>query len=198
MKTTKREFYTSTQDGKEVKIVATYVSELTTNPLLSNYPTTTRDYVSTSGSEMVAYVDGQRIRKACYNPAFWRLIDVDGAKKIWGMPICFADADKIAAYNAFLADVMQDDDEVKQHKEQEAAEWAAELAKCRVQDYKSIIAWYKRGYVADSVEDAREKRNNYNNVANEGGYGYCPTWVTHEQYQAAVEYLAKHEGVESP
>lgn len=187
MKTTTREFVTTTKDGKEVKIVATFVSELTISPYLHNYPNPPRNYISTYGSSMVVYVDGVRI-KQCNDPAFWRLIDVDCGKKIWGLPIAFADADKIAAYTAFLADLMQEDDEVLAFRaEQTRKEVVEELKRC-----KQIVARCEKGWMVESAAEAKAKRDQWNNLHNEGGEGYIPTWYPRELYEYALAYIKQH------
>lgn len=185
MKTTTREFITTTKDGREIKIVATYVSELTVSPYLKNYPFAVRDYISTCGSSMIAYVDGVRIKGSSTNPAFWRLIETQGIKKIWGMPIGFDDPDKIDAYNAFLKEVMQDDDEVVAFRAAEdAKKAAAELERC-----KRIVAKCEAGWMVETGEEASAKRESWNNLHNEGGEGYVPTWYTKAAYEEAKKYI---------
>lgn len=185
MKTTTREFITTTKDGREVKIVATYVSQLTVNPYLSNYPFAPRDYISTCGSNMVAYVDGVQIKKTCSYPDFWRLINTNGIQKIWGMPIGFDDPAKIDAYNAFLAELMQEDDEVIAFRAAEAAKnAAAELERC-----KQIVARCEAGWMVETAEEANAKRETWINLHNEGGEGYVPTWYTRANYENALKYI---------
>lgn len=187
MKTTSREFVSTSSDGKELKIVATYVSELTVSPYLHNYPNAPRDYISTCGSCMVAYIDGAQIKK-CTSPAFWCLIDSQGIKKIWGLPIGFADQAKIDAYNAFLADLMQEDDEVIAFRAAEAQKDSAkELERC-----KQIVAQCEKGWMVETAEEANAKSKAWNDLHNEGGYGYVPTWYPRELYDYARDYIAKH------
>ena len=186
MKTT-REFITTTMDGKDVKIVATYVSELTVSPFLVNYPNQPRNYISTSGSSMIAYVNGKRI-KECRDPWFWQLIDSQGIKKIWGLPIGFSDAGKIDAYNAFLVDLMQEDAEVIAYRaEKQREEIAKEVERC-----KKIIEKCENGAMVETEEEANSRCEAWNNVVNEGGSGYVPTWYTRATYEAALAYVEQH------
>ena len=186
MKTT-REFVTATKDGKEIKIAATYVSALTTDPLLPEHPMNKRNYISTCGSNMVVYLDGTKM-KACTDPAFWRLIDTAEGKKIWGLPIVFADADKAETYNEFLADLMQDDAEVlafrAEKKQQEISE---ELAHC-----KQVVSRCEKGWMVETAEEVKAKRKQWNDLYNEGGSGYIPTWYTRKAYEYALDFIAKH------
>lgn len=187
MKTT-REFVTTTKDGLEVRIIATYVSELTTNPLLANYPTTKRDYISTFGSSMVAYVDGQRINKTSTDPNFWQLIDANGVKKIWGLPIGFAEAEKAEEYNAFLADLMKDDPEVVAFlAEKHQQEVSADVKRC-----EEVVRLCEMGYMAETAEEIKAKRKQWNDLHNEGGIGYIPTWYTRAEYEHALDFIAKN------
>lgn len=193
MKTTTREFSFVAQSGQEVKIVATYVSNLTISPYLAiaNCPTTKRDHISTAGSSMIAYVDGKRV-KECRDPWFWQLIDSKGLKKIWGLPIAFSDSDKADAYNAFLADLMQDDDEVIAFR---AATQAEEQRKRDAEDlawYKQVVAACESGYLVETVEEAEARQTSWNNVVNEGGSGYVPTWHPRALYERALAYIAQH------
>lgn len=189
MKTTTREFITSTQDGREVKIVATYVSQMTVSPYLRNYPLAPRDYISTAGSRMVAYVDGVQIKKTCSDPAAWCLRETLGVQKIGGMPIGFSDPAKIDAYNAFLADLMQEDEEVVAFRAAKEAKAAAkELEFC-----KQIVSRCEAGWMVETAEEANAKRQAWNNLHNEGGEGYVPTWYTREAYESALKYINDNE-----
>lgn len=196
MKCTTREFITSTQDGKEVKIIATYVSELTVDPFLTNYPFAKRNYISTARSSMAAYVEGQRIGRVCYDPNFWHLIDIrekPGAKKIWGLPIGFADPQQIDAYNAFLRDLMQDDEEVIAFRAAEKAKKDAE----EYERYMKIIKACERGFLVETPEEAQRLQKQWNDLHNEGGYGYVPTWYPRSVYEDALAYVAKYKESES-
>ena len=193
MKTTTREFVTSTQDGKELKIVATYVSELAVSPYLANYPVTKRDYISTSGN-MAAYIDGERIKQVSRDPWFWQLIDVHdapGVKKIWGLPIGFANQEQIDAYNAFLEDLMQDDEEVIAFRaEKKAQDVAKELEHC-----KQIVSACEHGWMVETIEEVKRLQKQWNDLHNEGGSGYVPTWYPRSAYDSALAYIAKHDNV---
>lgn len=184
---TAREFVTTTNDGTEIKIVATYVSALTTNPRLPENPMNKRDYISTFGSVMVVYLDKKKV-KSCSDPAFWRLIDTTDGKKIWGLPIVFADAEKAEAYNAFLTDLMQDDPEVIAFRaENELEEIAEELERC-----EQIVSLCEEGWMVDTAEEVDAKRKQWNDLHNEGGYGYVPTWYTRDTYARALDFIAQH------
>lgn len=186
MKTT-REFVTTTKDGTEIKIVATYASALTTNPRMPENPMNKRDYISTFGSVMVVYLDGSKV-SASTDPAFWQLIDTDSGKKIWGLPIAFSDVGKAEAYNAFLNDLMQDDPEVIAFKvENEQKRIAEELDR-----YKQIVSLCEKGWMVDTAEEANAKRKQWNALHNEGGYGYIPTWYTRDTYVHALDFIAQH------
>lgn len=189
MKTTCREFITTLKNGREMKIVATYVSELTVDPMVCNYPNMPRDYVSHYGSVMVAYIDGVKIQHTSTDPSFWRLIDTNGIKKIWGMPIGFEDPEKINAYNAFLVDLMQEDDEVIAFKQAAKRKKTEEELKY----YRQVVAQCNAGWMVETEEEVKKKRKQWNDLHNEGGDGYVPTWYTRAQYEYAIEYIAANE-----
>lgn len=123
MKTT-REYTMTTETGHEVKFVGTYASTMEWNHPLNdlcgaNFP----PHVDYYGSSMVVYVDGQEHARSEY-PDSWLVREswIDGAPTISALNIGFSSQDKADAYMAFLADLMQDDDEVKAFKAAEAAE----------------------------------------------------------------------------
>lgn len=186
---TYREFSTTTPNGKELKIVATYVSKLTINPLISDHPFHQRDYISTCGSMMVAYLDGKKIGD-CWNPSFWGLIETNGAQKIWGLPIAFSDQSKADAYNAFLADLVQEDPEVIAFRAQKAME---EIAK-EIEACKEVVRLCELGYLVETAAEVSAKREQWNNLQNEGGSGYVPTWYTRDEYNRALECIAQEAG----
>ena len=59
--------------------------------------------------------------------------------------------------------------------------------------YREIVRQCERGYLVETEAQARAMWNNYNNINNEGGYGYVPTWFTRAQYEEALAFIAAHD-----
>lgn len=192
MKTTIREFTWTLTSGAAGKLVGTYVSKVDKKILdADGIAVECGKEVSHYGSDLVAYVDGKRV-DSCWDPAFWRLIDSHGAKKIWGLKVGFASAEIADEYNAFLSDLMQEDDEVLALRAEEKRKQVAE----DLEMYRNIVSWCERGYLVETEAEAKEKRRRYNDINNEGGYGYVPTWYTRAQYEEALAFIAAHDNEE--
>ena len=192
MKTTTREFTWTLTSGAAGKLVGSYVSKVDKKILdADGIAVECGKEVSHYGSDLVAYVDGKRV-DSCWDPAFWRLIDSHGAKKIWGLKVGFASAEIADKYNAFLSDLMQEDDEVLALRAEEKRKQVAE----DLEMYRNIVSWCERGYLVETEAEAKEKWRKYNDINNEGGYGYVPTWYTRAQYEEALAFIAAHDNEE--
>ncbi len=62
-----------------------------------------------------------------------------------------------------------------------------------VEECKQIVEACEHGYIVDNEEQAKRRATEYNNVHNEGGEGYVPTWYTHSNYKDALAYIAENE-----
>lgn len=192
MKTTTREFTWTLTSGAAGKLVGTYVSKVDKKILdADGIAVECGKEVSHYGSDLVAYVDGKLV-DSCWDPAFWRLIDSHGAKKIWGLKVGFASAEIADKYNAFLSDLMQEDDDVLALRAEEKRKQVAE----DLEMYRNIVSWCERGYLVETEAEAKEKWRRYNDINNEGRYGYVPTWYTRAQYEEALAFIAAHDNEE--
>jgi hypothetical protein len=64
----------------------------------------------------------------------------------------------------------------------------------RIDFYRHVIAAGDRQRDLPSEAEARRREKEYNDVVNEGGYGYVPHWVSQEEYdraKAMIEELSK-------
>lgn len=123
MKTT-REYVTTTQDGRELRFVGTYVSRVEESDDLDGMlPFVVEAHIDYLGSLLVVYIDGQEYDRSEY-PESWKVLQsyIFGMPKIGAFDITFGSQEKVDAYNAFLADLMQDDEKVKAFKAAKAAE----------------------------------------------------------------------------
>lgn len=189
MKTTTREFNWTLTNGAVGKLVGTYVSKVEKKILdADGIAVECGKEVSHYGSNLVAYVDGKQV-DSCWDPAFWRLIDSHGAKKIWGLKVGFASAEIADKYNAFLHDLMQEDDDVLDLRAEEERKQVAE----DLEMYREIVDRCEQGYLVETEAEANEKRRTYNDINNEGGYGYVPTWYTRAQYEEALAFIAAQD-----
>lgn len=195
MKTTTKEFVWTLSDGRSAKLVGTYVSALVDDTVDADGDViVVGKRVSTVGSELIAYVDGKKV-DVCRNPQSWQIINTSsGAKKIGGLPIGFANDDTASAYCSFLETLMQDDPEVEGHKAQQQKKEEAKQRKRKMEHCKAIVNAAENGRVVASKSEAKQRAETWNNVVNEGGYGYVPLWVTQEEYDNAVAFLNQHKG----
>ena len=136
---------------------------------------------------MVAYIDGKKVDD-CWNPEFWALIDTNkpGIKKIWGLNVGFF-AEDAAKYEAFVARIIEDgtSDEVKAYR---AAQDKKENEDA-LENAKEIIKKAEAQRDIPTEKEAAERRRAYNDVHNEGGEGYIPTWITREAYDEAKKIV---------
>ena len=189
MKTTTREFTWTLTNGSTGKLVGTYVSKVAKKILdADGFCVEGGNEESHVGSDLVAYVDGKRV-DSCWDPAFWKLIEHNGTKKIWGLKIGFASDEIAEKYNAFLTELMQEAEEVIALRAEEKRKQVADELKM----YREIVRQCERGYLVETEAQARAMWNNYNNINNEGGYGYVPTWFTRAQYEEALAFIAAHD-----
>lgn len=193
MKTT-AEFTWTLSDGRTATLKGTYVSALIDDTVDADGDIiVVGKCISTYGSELVAYVDGKKV-DSCSNPEFWQLIDTsNGAKKIWGLPVGFANDDTAFAYCDFLRKLIRDAVEVVEHKAEMQKKEEEKQRKRKIDRCKAIVNAAEKGRVVASKAEVRRKQENWNNVVNEGGYGYVPIWVTQEEYDQALAYLKDNE-----
>lgn len=189
MKTTTREFTWTLTNGAVGKLVGTYVSKVDKKILdADGIAVECGKEVSHYGSNLVAYVDGKQV-DSCWDSAFWRLIDSHGTKKIWGLKVGFASAEIADKYNAFLGDLMQEDDDALALRAEEESKQVAE----DLEVYREIVVRCEQGYLVETEAKAKEKRRMYNDINNDGGYGYVPTWYTRAQYEEALAFIAAQD-----
>ncbi len=192
---TTAEFTWKLSDGRSATLKGTYVSTLVDDTADADGDiVVVGKRISTYGSELIAYVDGKKV-DVCRNPEFWRIINTSsGAKKIWGLPIGFANDDTVSAYCDFLASLMQDAPEVVAHKVDLQKKEDEKQRKGKIRRCKAVVNAAEKGRIVASEEEARRRAESWNNVVNEGGYGYVPLWVTQDEYDTAVAYLNQHKG----
>lgn len=192
---TTAEFTWELSDGRTATLKGIYVSALVDDTVDADGDIiVVSKRISTAGSSLTAYVDGKKV-DVCRNPGSWQIINTSsGAKKIWGLPIGFANDDTASAYCDFLAILMQDAPEVVAHKAELQKKEEAWQRKAKIAHCKAVVNAAEKGRIVASREEARRRAESWNNVVNEGGYGYVPLWVTQEEYDAAVAYLNQHKG----
>ena len=143
---------------------------------------------TTVGSMLTVSIGDEKI-DSCWDPAFWRLIDVkDGAaKKVWGLKIAFTDMDVAAEYEAWLAECMDQGTSaaVKERREVKNREREEETA----QYAQSVIAKAEAQREIPAEAEAHRRMREYNEVMNEGGEGYVPHIVSLEEYDWAKSVL---------
>lgn len=84
-----------------------------------------------------------------------------------------------------------------QLNEARASEKEEEERRERVAYYEAVIRQAEAQKDIPSALEAAKRRKEWNNIYNEGGEGYAPTWITAEQYKNAKEQLTRLTGRES-
>lgn len=188
--TSKVEFVS--KSGKHVEIVADYRAKMVSNNVsLDSYKVMIAGELDDSDSVLRVYVDGELLDESNI-PGFWRVIDDHkiGHKRIWGIEkMAFADDEIAEQYDAWIKSLI----EAGKPEELKAAEVkaAAEEKAAEIEYAKETIAKAEAQKDIPSREEAKRRMNAYNNVANEGGYGYVPHWVSREEYEAAKALLTR-------
>ena len=140
---------------------------------------------------LAAYVDGKKI-DCSQDENFWKIIDVPGMpgiKRIWGIQNIGFDAQTAAEIEAFLREVIEagKTEEAEQvRKEEEEKALQEEIA-----DAREIIRKAEAQKDIPSSEEAERRMKRYNDVNNDGGYGFVPHIVSREEYEAAMALVAR-------
>ncbi len=123
-------------------------------------------------------VDGKRVDFCNGDTNFWRIIDNNGVKQIWGLRKVGFDTERAMLVEKFLAEVIAEgkgEKVVEAEKEEERKE-KAELA----EKAESVLAKAAKQDKIMTTAEYREWRRAYSNATNEGGEGYAPELVTME------------------
>ena len=141
---------------------------------------------SSTDADLELWVDGKKI-DSCWNTSFWTLIDYNGVKKIWGLPIAMT-VEQAIIVEAFLNEVIESG-KAETVIEHETAKADAEKAKGKAEAQKIIDAAVK--YTTPLMTNAEYKvwAKRYNDINNEGGEGYIPDRITVEQLARANKIL---------
>ena len=167
------------KNGKEIVIKASYKKEMVAQTVNAD-----GDIIETGKREVVTeekmsvYVNGKLIGEST-NSNFWALVDCNGAKKIWGLPVGFTTKEDAERYETWLNDLINGaDDEIESAEESEKVEHA-----------KSVIAKAEAQKFVPSRSEAKNMMERYNDLMNEGGEGYVPHIVSIEEYNEAKKVL---------
>lgn len=138
------------------------------------------------------WVDGKKI-DSCWNTAFWQIIDAQGMKKVWGLPVGMS-AEQAIKVDEFLKAIIEDgkSPEVKEHEHNKmAAEKTEEIKRAKTIIEKSEKTYKNQDGTLMTSAQAKEWKRQYNNLHNEGGEGYVPEIITQEMYDDAKATLAE-------
>lgn len=180
-----KEFTVTLKDGRKATIKGEYEQILKAQHFDADGQEWDGDLIPTvTKSELSLYIGGKLIDHS-RNSAYWGLIDINGIKKIHGLKIGFADIDVAAAYEAFIAGLINSGTavEVKEYNNEKVE---AEKVK-RIAELEKFIAKY--GETKLTKSEAKQARINYNNLYNEGGYGYVPHFASADEIEAAKAEL---------
>lgn len=138
--------------------------------------------------ELVAYLDGKKV-DSCWQEDGWHTIDFSGSRKIWGMKIVFRDPEKAAEYDRWIDELLAggECEDVRRYR---AAEKQRQLGERKESLLKEIARMEKQKDLPSAAEAKRRMRV-YNEVHNEGGYGFVPHIYSREEYDRAIAELEK-------
>lgn len=139
---------------------------------------------------LVAYLDGKKF-DSCWNTDFWRIVDTrtPGLKCIWGIKQIAFTEERAKEIDAFLKQVVSEgaDPEAEQIRAAEKAKYDAE----RLEHAESTVRKAEAQKDIPSKEEARRRMKRYNDIHNEGGYGYVPYIISREEYEDALKVIAE-------
>lgn len=181
--TTKTATYTYTlTSGAECELRATYTTIIRTKTAWADETVELAGIETIHGGTLEVWVDGKKL-DSCNSPSFWAYVDktkVNG-RTVWvvrGTKAAMVNEADVERYKAFIAKLTA--------APQQGGENSTGKAEAQ-----SIVAAYERGFVAQDTKEAARKARNYRRDMLEGGEGYCPTWYTQAQYEAARAVLAR-------
>lgn len=141
---------------------------------------------------MNVFVDGVLL-DSINDPAFWQLIESDRVtcRRIWGSRLAFKDPAVCAEYDAWLAALLEagTTEAVREYRREVARKEARESLE-RAQE---IIAACDRQRDIPTRDEARRRMRAYNEVMNEGGYGFVPYIYCDQEYAWAQKIVKEAE-----
>jgi len=139
---------------------------------------------------LTAYIDSKKF-DSCRDVNFWRIIDVkSGIKKIWGIKqIAFTD-ERATEIEAFLKTVLEEGSD-PEAEEIRTLKQAEEIEK-KIKAANETIVKAEAQKDIPTREEARRRMKEYNDINNEGGFGYVPYIVSREEYDEAKKIIAQY------
>jgi len=138
------------------------------------------------------YVDGKKVDSS-WNIAFWKIIDIgNGLKRIWGIEKIAFREDRAEIIGKFLSEVIEagKSEEAKEAEAARAAEEKAQkiaYAEKVLKAAETTVRNRDGSLMTEAQAEAWKKR--YNDINNEGGFGFVPGIITKEMVDAANAIL---------
>lgn len=173
-------------DGHTCRLEAEYECVMERDVLdADGYKIELEEKPSDSG-KMTAFVDGKKVDD-CRNTNSWGLIKIPKGKKIDGLRIGFASEETAQQYEKWISELIENgtSEEVKEYR---AREEEKKLKK-RIEAARELIERAEKQGDIPSHEQAMRRRKAWNDIYNEGGFGFVPQYVCQEEYEAAKALL---------
>ena len=138
---------------------------------------------------LTVYVDGKKY-DSCSHPSLWGLFEVkDNGMKVRGLKIGLTDPDDAKRYEEWIASVIEagTEPEVIVHREAKRKE-KEERERTRA---KRIIEEAEKQKDIPDYKEARRREKVFNDINNQGGYGYVPHIIDRQEYEAALKILGR-------
>lgn len=135
------------------------------------------------------WVDGKMVDTCNGDTNFWRIIDNNGIKQVWGLRKVGFDAERAELVENFLGEVIaagKTEEIAETEKNEEELENERQIEKA-----KSVIAKASKQKRVMTAAEYKRWRKQYNDVVNEGGDGYIPDLVTVEDVEWANGILGR-------
>ncbi len=135
------------------------------------------------------WVDGKMVDSCNGDTNFWRIIDNNGIKQVWGLRKVGFDAERAELVENFLKEVIaagKTEEIAETEKNEEELENERQIEKA-----ESVIAKASKQDKVMTTAEYREWRRAYSNATNEGGEGYVPELVTMEDVEWAKGILGR-------
>lgn len=178
-------------DGRSAKLEAEYSCTMQSEIMYADgYNIPAAPKPGATDCNMIAYIDGAQVASS-HDPNFWQLIDAPkrpGFRIIGGLKVGFP-VETAARYEQWLAELIEagTTDEVKAYLAEKQKKKDAEACAAA----KALIEKAEKQGKIPSEREARRMMEEYNNIHNDGGYGFVPHIISREEYDAAKRVLAE-------
>lgn len=174
-------------DGREARIEAEYVCEMGNEIINLDGDEICVGKKAVEYAYMTVYVGGKQLETSS-DFHLWNLVDTPklGIKKIRGMKIAFNEENALR-YQTWIETLITEGttEEVKAYRTEEEQKKNTK----KIAEAKKIITEAEKQATIPSKKEAERIMKEYNDIHNEGGYGFVPYIINIEEYKQALKVV---------